>query len=93
MDTVHKFQGREQDAIILTSVDNVITDFVDEMCIRDRDMKEQAAIAEVLSAADREIELLQQDIEQEKQKKKEMCIRDRCWNRPWQYGYNRVTCL
>ena len=34
------------------------------------DMKEQAAIAEVLSAADREIELLQQDIEQEKQKKK-----------------------
>ena len=33
-------------------------------------MKEQAAIAEVLSAADREIELLQQDIEQEKQKKK-----------------------
>lgn len=34
------------------------------------DMKEQAAIAEVLSTADREIDLLQQDIEQEKQKKK-----------------------
>lgn len=34
------------------------------------DMKEQTAIAEVLSAADREIELLRQDIEQEKQKKK-----------------------
>ena len=34
------------------------------------DIKEQTAIAEVLSAADREIELLQQDIEQEKQKKK-----------------------
>ena len=33
-------------------------------------MKEQAAIAEVLSAADHEIELLRQDIEQEKQKKK-----------------------
>lgn len=31
---------------------------------------EQTAIAEVLSAADREIDLLQQDIEQEKQKKK-----------------------
>ena len=30
VDTVHKFQGREQDAIILTSVDNVITDFVDD---------------------------------------------------------------
>lgn len=33
-------------------------------------IKEQTAIAEVLSAADREIDLLQQDIEQEKQKKK-----------------------
>lgn len=34
------------------------------------DISEQTAIAEVLSAADREIDLLQQDIEQEKQKKK-----------------------
>lgn len=34
------------------------------------DIEEQTAIAEVLSAADREIELLSQDIEQEKQKKK-----------------------
>ena len=34
------------------------------------DIKEQTAIAEVLSAADREIDLLRQDIEQEKQKKK-----------------------
>lgn len=33
------------------------------------EFSEQVAIAEVLSAADREIELLQQDIEQEKQKK------------------------
>ena len=32
--------------------------------------EEQTAFAEVLSTADREIELLQQDIEQEKQKKK-----------------------
>lgn len=38
--------------------------------VRIPDIKEQAAIAEVLSAADREIDLLQQDIEQEKQKKK-----------------------
>lgn len=30
VDTVHKFQGREQDAVILTSVDNVLTDFVDD---------------------------------------------------------------
>ena len=34
------------------------------------DIEEQTAIAEVLSVADREIELLRQDIEQEKQKKK-----------------------
>ena len=34
------------------------------------DIEEQTAIAEVLSAADHEIELLRQDIEQEKQKKK-----------------------
>lgn len=34
------------------------------------DIEEQAAIAEVLSVADREIDLLQQDIDQEKQKKK-----------------------
>ena len=30
VDTVHKFQGRERDAIILTSVDNVITNFVND---------------------------------------------------------------
>lgn len=36
------------------------------------DMKEQEAIISVLFAADREIELLRQDIEQEKQKKKAM---------------------
>lgn len=33
-------------------------------------IREQTAIAEILSAADREIDLLRQDIEQEKQKKK-----------------------
>ncbi len=30
IDTVHKFQGREKEAIILTSVDNAIGDFVDD---------------------------------------------------------------
>lgn len=30
IDTVHKFQGREQDAIILSSVDNKISEFVDD---------------------------------------------------------------
>uniref|UniRef100_UPI003AB9676B restriction endonuclease subunit S n=1 Tax=Ruthenibacterium lactatiformans TaxID=1550024 RepID=UPI003AB9676B len=34
------------------------------------DKSEQTAIAQVLSTADREISLLRQDIEQEKQKKK-----------------------
>ena len=38
--------------------------------VRVPDIQEQTAIAEVLSAADREIDLLRQDIEQEKQKKK-----------------------
>lgn len=33
VDTVHKFQGREKEAIILTSVDNVITGFVDDPCM------------------------------------------------------------
>lgn len=30
IDTVHKFQGREQDAIIITTVDNEISEFVDD---------------------------------------------------------------
>lgn len=30
VDTVHKFQGREKDAIILTTVDDVVTDFSDD---------------------------------------------------------------
>lgn len=30
IDTVHKFQGREQDAIIISTVDNSITEFVDD---------------------------------------------------------------
>lgn len=29
-DTVHKFQGREQDAIIISTVDNAVTEFVDD---------------------------------------------------------------
>ena len=30
IDTVHKFQGREEEAIIITTVDNEITEFVDD---------------------------------------------------------------
>ena len=30
IDTVHRFQGREEDAIIITTVDNEITEFVDD---------------------------------------------------------------
>jgi type I restriction enzyme S subunit len=35
-----------------------------------KDKKEQAAIAEILAIADREMEVLQRDLDQEKQKKK-----------------------
>ena len=44
--------------------------YVKEFTYRLPPLGEQTAIAEVLSTADREIELLQQDIEQEKRKKK-----------------------
>lgn len=44
--------------------------YVKEFTYRLPPLGEQTAIAEVLSAADHEIDLLQQDIEQEKQKKK-----------------------
>lgn len=44
--------------------------YVKEFTYRLPPLEEQTAIAEVLSAADHEIDLLQQDIEQEKQKKK-----------------------
>ena len=30
IDTIHKFQGREEEAIILTTVDNEIGEFVDD---------------------------------------------------------------
>lgn len=51
-------------------------------------IKEQTAIAEVLSAADREIDLIRQDVEQEKQKKKALMqllltgiVRVKVWQR------------
>lgn len=53
-----------------SSQPNLNKGVVQSIVVQIPEIEEQAAIAEVLSAADREIDLLQQDIEQEKQKKK-----------------------
>lgn len=53
-----------------SSQPNLNKGIVQSIVVQIPEIEEQAAIAEVLSAADREIELLRQDIEQEKQKKK-----------------------
>lgn len=53
-----------------SSQPNLNKGIVQSIVVQIPEIEEQAAIAEVLSTADREIELLQQDIEQEKQKKK-----------------------
>ena len=53
-----------------SSQPNLNKGIVQSIVVQIPEIEEQAAIAEVLSTADREIELLQQDIEQEKRKKK-----------------------
>lgn len=53
-----------------SSQPNLNKGIVQSIVVQIPEIEEQAAIAEVLSTADREIELLQQDIEQEKQEKK-----------------------
>lgn len=53
-----------------SSQPNLNKDIVQSIVVQIPKIEEQIAIAEVLSTADREIELLQQDIAQEKQKKK-----------------------
>ncbi len=53
-----------------SSQPNLNKGIVQSIVVQIPEIEEQTAIAEVLSTADREIELLQQDIEQEKQKKK-----------------------
>ena len=55
-----------------SSQPNLNKGIVQSIVVQIPEIEEQAAIAEVLSAADREIELLRQDIEQEKQKKKNL---------------------
>jgi hypothetical protein len=56
----------------LATVASMILCLINYSCekVRVPDLQEQTAIAQVLSTADREISLLRQDIEQEKQKKK-----------------------
>lgn len=53
-----------------SSQPNLNKDIVQSIVVQLPKFEEQTAIAEVLSTADREIDLLRQDIEQEKQKKK-----------------------
>lgn len=53
-----------------SSQPNLNKGIVQSIVVQIPEKEEQTAIAEVLSAADHEIDLLQQDIEQEKQKKK-----------------------
>lgn len=53
-----------------SSQPNLNKGIVQSIVIQIPEIEEQAAIVEVLSAADHEIDLLRQDIEQEKQKKK-----------------------
>ena len=53
-----------------SSQPNLNKGIVQSIVVQIPEIEEQAAIVEVLSAADREIDLLRQDIEQEKQKKK-----------------------
>ncbi len=53
-----------------SSQPNLNKSIVQSIVVQIPDLKEQIAIVKVLSVADREIELLRQDIEQEKRKKK-----------------------
>ena len=53
-----------------SSQPNLNKGIVQSIVVQIPEIEEQAAIVEVLSAADREIDLLRQDIEQEKQKQK-----------------------
>ena len=53
-----------------SSQPNLNKGIVQSIVVQIPEIEEQTAIAEVLSTADHEIDLLQQDIEQEKQKKK-----------------------
>ena len=54
------------------TVDSLRREMLTGMDINLPSLKEQTAIAEILSTADKEIELLKKDIEQEKLKKKSL---------------------
>ena len=54
------------------TVDSLRREMLTEMEINLPSLKEQTVIAEILSTADKEIELLKKDIEQEKLKKKSL---------------------
>ena len=52
------------------TVDSIRREMLTDMLINLPELKEQQAIANILSQADQEIELLQKDLEEEKNKKK-----------------------
>lgn len=54
------------------TVDSLRREMLTDMEVTLPTIQEQTAIAEILSAADKEIKLLQEDIEQEKLKKKSL---------------------
>ena len=67
---VEYFYDRVKRMSAKNSVDSVRFDMISGMSIFLPPLQEQQTIAEVLSTADKEIDLLKSDIEQEKQKKK-----------------------
>ena len=52
------------------TVDSIRREMLTDMLINLPELKEQQAIANILSQADKEIEFLQKDLEEEKNKKK-----------------------
>ena len=64
------FKRRAMKLTAKATVDSIRREMLTEMNINMPPFEEQKAIAKILSTADKEIELLQQDLEQEKQKKK-----------------------
>lgn len=64
------FKRRAMKLTAKATVDSIRREMLTEMNINMPPFEEQKAIAKILSTADKEIEILQQDLEQEKRKKK-----------------------
>ena len=64
------FKKRAMTMTAKATVDSIRREMLTDMLINLPELKEQQAIADILSKADKEIELLQKDLEEEKKKKK-----------------------